>query len=296
MVHAALREVEQEDARSYESIGGKNKAQVKTTQLCLSFRTALREKSGIHGRAPTGALHALRARVRSTPMMLPEMHMRRSTTVATLSITVLLGACGRTQQAADLPDDLKSDLAAASAGGALTIAPQSRPPMRFVSDVEQWKGRSSVKLPKAAPHAARHEARPVAKESMDMGTAPVVAVASQSTIPEPIAAAPAPEPTTAIVPSSLPSSEPVGSGSDGVGDRGHGGGLGGLLGGIIGTVVLRGGHGGIDKCDTRTDGRGRQPVIGGSEADGRGRPPVTDRPDFGLPVPTGRVFGGGRRG
>jgi hypothetical protein len=216
-------------------------------------------------------------------MMLPEMHMRRSTTVATLSITFLLGACGRPRQTADLPDDLKSDLAAASVGGgALTIAPQSRPPMRFVSDVEQWKGRSSVKLSKAARHPARHEAKPVAKESMDMGTAPVVAVASQSSIPEPIAATPAPEPTTAIVPSSQPSSEPVGSGSDGVGDRGHGGGLGGLLGGIIGTVVLRGGHGGIDKCDPRTDGRAR--------------PPVTDRPVFGLPVPTGRVFGGGRRG
>jgi hypothetical protein len=231
-------------------------------------------------------------------MMSLEMHMRRYTTVATLSITFLLGACGRPQQAADLPDDLKNDLAAAAVGGgALTIAPQSRQPMRFVSDVEQWKGRRPVKLPKAARHPVRHEAEPVAEESMDMGTVPVVAVASESTIPEPIAATPAREPTTAIVPSSQPSSEAVGSGSDGVGDRGHGGGLGGLLGGIIGTVVLRGGHGGIDKCDPRTDGR-RPPIVGGGpyETDGRARTPVPDRPDFGVPVPTGRVFGGGRRG
>jgi hypothetical protein len=222
-----------------------------------------------------------------TSMMSPEMHMRRYTTVTTLSITFLLGACGRPQQAADLPDDLKSDLAAASVGGgALAIAPQSRQPMRFVSDVEQWKGRSSAKLPKAARHPVRHEATPVARESMDMGTAPVVAVASESTIPEPIAAMPAPEPTTAIVPSSQPSSEPIGSG----GDRGHGGGLGGLLGGIIGTVVLRGGHGGIDKCDTRTEGRGRPPLIGGRSEEDRVRPMVTD-----LPVATGTIFPAGRR-
>lgn len=131
-----------------------------------------------------------------------------------------------------------------------------------------------------------------------MGTAPVVAVASESASPAPIAAAPAPEPTVAIVASSQPSNEQVSGGSDGVGDRGHGGGLGGLLGGIIGSVVLRGGHGGIDKCDTRTAGRGRppmtagtDPVTGGSDTEGRARPPVTDRPDFGLPIPTGRVFG-----
>jgi hypothetical protein len=223
-----------------------------------------------------------------------EMDMRRHTTVATLSITFLLGACGRPQQAADLPDDLKSDLAAASVGGgALTIAPQSRQSMRFVSDIEQWKGGSSIKLPKAAHHPVRH-AKPVAKESMDMGTAPVVAVASETTTPQPIAAVPAPEPTVAIVPSSQPSNEPVGSGSSGTGDRGHGGGLGGLLGGIIGSVVLRGGHGGIDKCDPRTDGR-RPPVIGGTyETDGRTRPAATDRPDFGMPVPTGTIFSTGR--
>ena len=217
--------------------------------------------------------------------------MRRYTTVATLSLTFALGACGRPQQATDLPDDLKNDLAAASVGGgALTIAPQRRQPMRFVSDVEQWKGGSSVRLHKAARHPVRHEAKPVADDAMDMGTAPVVTVASGSTIPQPIAAAPAPEPTTAIVPSSQPSSEPVGGGSDGVGDHGRGGGWGGILGGIIGTVVLRGGHGGIDKCDTRTDGRGRPPLIGGRSEEDRVRPVVTD-----LPVATGTIFPASRR-
>ena len=116
------------------------------------------------------------------------------------------------------------------------------------------------------------------------GSAPVVAVASESTTPEPIAAVPAPEPTVAIVPSSQPSSEPVGGSSAGAGDHGRGGGWGGLLGGIIGTVVLRGGHGGIDKCDTRTEGRGRPPLIGGRSEEDRARPMVTD-----LPVATGTI-------
>jgi hypothetical protein len=219
------------------------------------------------------------------------MHMRRYTPVATLSLTFLFGACGRPQRAADLSDDLKRDLAAASVGGgALAIAPQGRQPMRFVSDVEQWKGGSSIKLPKLARHPVRHEAKPVAKESMDMGSAPVVAVASESTTPEPIAAVPAPQPTVAIVPSSQPSSEPVDGGSGGVGDRGRGGGWGGLLGGIIGTVVLRGGHGGIDKCDPRTDGRNRPPMIGGRSEEDRVRPMVTD-----LPVATGTIFPSSRR-
>jgi hypothetical protein len=66
-------------------------------------------------------------------------------------------------------------------------------------------------------------------------------------------------------------------GQGGIGDRSAGGGLGGILGGIIGAVVIRGGHGGVDKCDPRTDGR-RRGGIGG----------VFDRPDFGMPVPTGR--------
>jgi hypothetical protein len=48
-------------------------------------------------------------------------------------------------------------------------------------------------------------------------------------------------------------------------------------GAATGAVVIRGGHGGIDKCDPRTDGR-RRGGMGG----------MMDRPDFGMPVPMGR--------
>jgi hypothetical protein len=74
-------------------------------------------------------------------------------------------------------------------------------------------------------------------------------------IPEPVATSP--EPGNEPAPSPVPGS--VGSGNDGRGrGRGRGiGGLGGILGGIFGGVVIRGGHGGVDKCDPRTDGRSR---------------------------------------
>jgi hypothetical protein len=226
--------------------------------------------------------------------------MRTYRNVTTLSLSLLLGACsGRQQQTADLPDDLRKDLAAASVGrNELASAPQSQKRVRFVSDLEQWKGGA----PKRAM-ASHHPTRPMVHKAAsapttDMATSPAIAVASEASAPTSIAVAPAPEPTAVIAasPSAEPSSAPAGSTSDsGAGDRGRGGGWGGLLGGIIGTVVLRGGHGGIDKCDTRTAGRGRgQPPATDEGEYGRGRS-ANGRPDFGLPLPTGGVFSGGRR-
>jgi hypothetical protein len=213
--------------------------------------------------------------------------MRTYRKVTTLFLSLLLGACsGRQQQTAELPDDLKKDLAAASvAGNDLAIASQSRRSVRFVSDIEQWKNGTPVKRPKASHRTVRPTVHRGPAESMThMAADPTVSVASESSAPAPITVAPAPEPERVIAasPSPEPSSAPVGSTSDGrIGDRGQGGGLGGLLGGIIGTVILRGGHGGIDKCDPRTDGRVR--------------PPMTDIGALGLPLPTGTIFPATRR-
>jgi hypothetical protein len=49
-----------------------------------------------------------------------------------------------------------------------------------------------------------------------------------------------------------------------------------MLGGIIGAVVIRGGHGGRDKCDPRTDRRGGIVIARG--------------PDLSMPLPTGQTF------
>jgi hypothetical protein len=216
--------------------------------------------------------------------------MRTELKVTALSLAFVLAACGggtRQEQTAALTDDLKKDLAAASASTDLAIASQSYPRMRFVSAIEQ----TPTAVPAKRPKVSHHPVRPTVSHNhgsvaiTDVAPDPVVAMASKS--PEPVStpAAPTEEAPIAVsqarphAPSPEPATEPS-EGNVGGGDRGHGGGWGGLLGGIIGAVVIRGGHGGVDHCDPRTDGRAR--------------PTVIDRPDFGLPLPTG-TFPGSRR-
>jgi hypothetical protein len=213
--------------------------------------------------------------------------MRTNWNIAALSLALLLGACGRRQeQTAGLPDDLKKDLAAASVPGSdLALSRQSYQRMRFVSDIEQWKGGVPAKGSAMAHHAVRSTARHrTATQPAVAAPNSVVSMASESPATVSTPAAPTPEPPTVIAqrPSPEPMNMPAGSTSEGtVGDGGHGGGLGGLLGGLIGAVIIRGGRGGVDHCDPRTDGRAR--------------PTVIDRPDFGLPLPTGQPFPGSRR-
>jgi hypothetical protein len=214
--------------------------------------------------------------------------MRTNSKVAALSFALLLGACGKPrEQATALPDDLKRDLAEASGpANGLSIAPQSYQRMRFVSSIEQLPSAVRAKRPKVTHHhptqmtASRQTAGPETAQ----GTAdamPSMATESPSPVSTPEAAPAAPTVVVAPRPAPEPSSSPAGSAPEGqAGGGGHGGGWGGLLGGIIGSVVIRGGHGGVDKCDPRTEGR----------------PTIIDRPDFGLPLPTGQVFSGaGRR-
>ena len=212
--------------------------------------------------------------------------MRMDLKVAALSLAVLAGACSRREEptTATLSDDLKRDLAAASAPGDLAGAPQKFERMRFVSDVERVQSNTPAKSPRVA--------RSTVRSTVKKRPAPAPAAARS---PEPVAtpvSEPMPEPMViAQRPSPDPVNVPVGTNDGGMGERGRNGGvggsrgvggLGGILGGIIGAVVIRGGHGGVDKCDPRTDGRNR----GG---------PVIDRPDYGSPYPTGGTFPRSRR-
>jgi len=213
--------------------------------------------------------------------------MRTDWKVMTLSLGLLSACSERSKEPATITDDLKRDLAVASAsGGDLATAPQSYRRVRFVSDIEQSRAAVPAKRPKPLHHHATATASaPAAKEALDVALDPVVSMASES--PEPAVTPEAPAPAPAVVIAQAPAPDPIrspsGPSSEGsMGDGGHGGGLGGLLGGIIGAVVIRGGHGGVDKCDPRTDGRAR--------------PPMTDRPTFGMPLPVGRpTFPGSRR-
>jgi len=224
--------------------------------------------------------------------------MRTDVKVAALSLAVILGACDKRQeQTTGLSEDLKRDLAAASAAGDLATAPNAFKPARFVSSVEM--SRSTKPTPRLVaskrrtPKAIRAEAvdRPAsdvvadpsvkAEEADAPAPTPVDLNAPAESAPVVIVQEPTPEPTPVSLPSNAGSGDEgrgdgrsIGEG--GIGERRPGGGIAGTLGGIIGAVVIRGGHGGVDKCDPRTDGRrGRGGII-------------SRRPDFGMPSPVGR--------
>src|ERR1700737_646165 len=201
--------------------------------------------------------------------------MRTEYKVAALSLAFLAGACSKRQdQATALTDDLKKDLATASASsGDLVTVPKSYQRMRFVSDIEQSRASVPMQRPKISHHHDRMTAshQPAAAEATtDVALDAVASMSSHSAVPASTIPSTVAEPSIVVAarPAPPPASAAAGSSSDVVAtDQGHGG-LGGLLGGIIGSVVIRGGHVGPDKCDPRTDGRARGTV--------------SDRPDFGM--------------
>ena len=221
--------------------------------------------------------------------------MRTDVKVAAMSIAVVLGACSsRQEQSTGLSEDLKRDLAAASApAGDLTVAPRAYERTRFVSDVEMARVKTPVTHAVASKHRTPpvRRAEPVSKPASDVVAEPKVA-SNEATAPAPapvsapeaintdpvvIAQQPSEPSAPAPAPTAGRGDDGRGAGHGGIGERSRGGGLGGLFGGIIGAVVIRGGHGGVDKCDPRTDGR-----RGGGGIFIQG-------PDFGMPVPTGRT-------
>ena len=217
--------------------------------------------------------------------------MRSNWKVPTLSLALMLGACGSPPQPAEITEDLRRDLAAAAASAELSPAPKGYQRARFVSAIEQSRAGRPAKRPSPAVHAehamASHEpaAASSATEVAPETIAPDAVAAMTSVSPEPAStpAGSAPEPSIVIVQTSEPAREPArgpSAPSGGmIGDDGQGG-LGGLIGGP-GGVVIRGGLGGVDKCDPRRHDR---PQI-----------PTSDRPTFKMPVQGGRSFSGGRR-
>lgn len=212
--------------------------------------------------------------------------------VVTLGLAIGAMACGtKKEQVATLDAGLQKDLAMVTTSDtAFALAGQNNQRMRFVSAVEQVrpgvKGNSpsSTSTPARAPRHTPH-----APKAHAPAPTPEPQVVAESDAPEPApsveqtpAPAPAPEPVVvATAPAPEPTPAPVGNSGEGTaGGRGNrGGGWGGILGGIIGSVIIRGGMGGEDHCDPRTDGRNRRPVY----------PSV---PISQMPVNRGGVFGG----
>lgn len=184
---------------------------------------------------------------------------RRYLALAALGMAAVAACSGR-ERARPVDADLGHDLDLASTTG-IELANHGGAGTQVVSAIEE--------TPRSAPHqsAARtpkslgRRRHKIATPKADAPEATVMvadheAVAAATTEPaagpEPTATAPAqtPDPGPAVTPE--PESYPAGGGTDA--GRGQGGGAAGVIG-IIG-AVLRGGMGGVDRCDER-HGHGR---------------------------------------
>jgi len=195
-------------------------------------------------------------------------YVRNFVKLSVLPVAALAVACGRgnSNEQTALSADLQRDLAAATASS-VELASTSREyqPARFVSAIESPAT--------SAPVRRRNVRRPVvhhtAATQQEVAKAPDPAPENKVDVAEPTPSTEAPAPTidtptnVAVTPrptpvGSAPASTDVGSGGVGGGSRGGGlGGIGEAIGTIIGVAVIRGGGGGIDHCDPRTEGRGR---------------------------------------
>ena len=193
--------------------------------------------------------------------------MRNFVKFTVVPVAVLAVACGRgksNDQQTALTMDLKRDLEAASASSVeLASTARDYQPTRIVSAIESPAS--------SAPVRHRNVRRPVAKRAAaaekDVAKSPDPAPENKVAVaePEPAPEAPAPAIETPTNVAVSPRPTPVGSapastdaGSGGVGGGSRGGGLGGIgeaIGTVIGVVIIRGGAGGVDHCDPRTDRR-----------------------------------------
>jgi hypothetical protein len=188
-------------------------------------------------------------------------------------VAALVVACGRgkSPEQTALTPDLKRDLAAASASS-VELASTSRDyqPTRFVSAIES----PATSAPVRKRNVRRPVARPTAANEQETAKAPDPAPENKVdvAVAEPSTEAPAPAIDTPTNVAVTPRPTPVGSapattdaGAGGVGGGSRGGGLGGIgeaIGTVIGVVIIRGGSGGVDHCDPRTDRRPTNGPIG----------------------------------
>ncbi len=183
--------------------------------------------------------------------------MRMTGHIATLSLALLLGACGKPVE----PSAPSKDI---------VVAPQTYQRMRFVSAIEQ----SRASVPARRPKVARNHANPASISAPD----PMAAMMMHTPAAMVTLSASAPAPSLVIAAHAAPEAVTVPIGP--TAEEG-GGGIGSMLGGLVGNVVIRGGRVGDGKCDPRTDAR----------ANGT----IANRPDFSMPQPTGQPTFGRRR-
>lgn len=188
--------------------------------------------------------------------------MRNFVKASVLPVAALALACGRgtsNEQAATLPDDLRKDLQAASASSVeLASTARDYKPTRFVSAIES----PATSTPVRRRSRPRPVAKPAAANQPEVAKAPDPAPENKIEVAEPTPSVESPSPVidTPTDVAVTPRPTPVGTAptTTDTGRTARGGGLGGLgeaIGTVIGVVIIRGGAGGIDHCDPRTDRR-----------------------------------------
>lgn len=215
---------------------------------------------------PSGGPHARQAATDRWGKV-SEEQVRTIIRLAGITGALALAACSGND--ASMSDEFRKDLELASSTSPITLA-SSEAAAQVVSPIERTQPapRRVANSQRVARHvpAPRSTPAPVEAEVADVSEeieeAPVyVAEAPVEEAPLP---SPRPQPVASV-------GVGRGSGDDGIGDRGIG------AGDII-AVVLRGGHGGIDECDPRVDGRrgrvhtavnNRIPIIGTFPGGGR---------------------------
>lgn len=192
--------------------------------------------------------------------------MNKLLKLSVLPVAAFAVACGRgkSNDQVAMNADLKRDLVAASASG-VELASTSRDyqATRFVSAIES----PTVSAPVRRRNVKRPVAKPASAGNEDVAKAPDAAPENKVAVAEPTPSTETPAPAidtptnVAVSPRPTPvgsAPAPADAGAGGVGGGSRGGGLGGIgeaIGTIIGVVVIRGGAGGVDHCDPRTDRR-----------------------------------------
>lgn len=184
--------------------------------------------------------------------------MRTSLVRVMVPLAVFAAACdGGDARSASLPDDLKQDLAAASAPKLeLANGAADYKPMRFVSDLEQTNVATPVtRAPTPRPVRTPAPAPQPQEQPAPQPEAQVAVAPQPPQVEEAVSAIPSVAPRPSAIPVDVPSTQGSGDYDGQVfgrgGDRGEG------IGGIIG-VVIRGGGVGPDRCAPRRRG-GRRP-------------------------------------
>jgi hypothetical protein len=212
-----------------------------------------------------------------------------------LAVTITVASCGRgagDRSRAQVDEELGHDLDLASTTG-IELANQGGRGTQVISAIEETPRTAPHHSASSKPTSAGHRRHKVAKQQEPDAPPATVMVADHEVVGpastenaagrDSSSNAPStegPNPGPAVTPD--PEPYPAGGGGD-VG-RGRGGGGSGVIG-IIG-VILRGGMGGVDRCDER-HGHGRRGGVGGGIYIPGGGPPmiptVPDRPAGGWP-------------